>query len=315
MVSSHPQLIFGGGNIGQDWTTRESVEELLQTLKSLGISRLDTAPRYPTGRIGGSERLLGETGAAAQDFAIDTKILVLNRDASGTLEPPAVAESLQASYDRLHFPQDKKVHVLYCHAADPTTPLEEQAAGIDAQYRKGLFDQLGVSNFPLEVLAEYLDICEQKGYVKPTVCQNPYNLVSREAEQLIPSLRKHGVVFNAYSPLAMGFLSGKLTAGDVQGTRFGEGNTMGAHGRLLYDKQEMHNAIHFLTKTLEPYNISKPEAALRWLSYHSLLGPEDGIILGASKIPQLEQNVQAIKNGPLPDEVVSAIDSLWKTLS
>ncbi|KAE8150621.1 putative aldo/keto reductase [Aspergillus avenaceus] len=314
-TSSRPQLIYGGAGIGQEWTTRESISELLQTLESLGISRIDTAPRYPSTKPGESERLLGENGAAERGFTIDTKILVSSPGASGTLEPQAVDESLNTSYDRLRFPVGEKINVLYCHMPDPTTPLEEQAAGLDAQYRRGRFERLGVSNFSPDLLAQLLDICERNGYVKPTVVQNMYNLVDRESEQIIPLLRKHGIAFNAYSPLAMGFLNGKLTSGDIQGTRYAEGNAMGAHARTRYDKPKMHDAIMFLTRTLEPFNISKPEAALRWICYHSKLGSEDGVLLGASKIFQLKQNVESIERGPLPDEVVSAIEDLWKTLS
>ncbi len=59
--------------------------------------------------------------------------------------------------------------------------------------------QVGVSNFPPEMLCEFLEICEKKGYVKPSVYQGEYNLITRGAEQaLFPILRKHGMAFIAY---------------------------------------------------------------------------------------------------------------------
>lgn len=118
-----------------------------------------------------------------------------------------------------------------------------------------------------------------------------------------------------YSPLATGFLSGSLTSGNIQGTRFVEGNIMGMAARQQYDKKEMHDAINDLNKMLEPAGITKVDAALRWISYHSKLGAEDGIILGASKTSQIVQNVESIKKGPLPDDIVSAMDALWKTVA
>lgn len=82
-----------------------------------------------------------------------------------------------------------------------------------------------------------------------------------------------------------------------------------------FDKKELHDAIFKLTETLEPLNISKTEAALRWICYHSKLGSQDGVILGASKLDQILLNIESIGKGPLPENVVSIMDGLWKTLA
>lgn len=58
--------------------------------------------------------------------------------------------------------------------------------------------QLGVCNFPPDMLQEYLKICDKEGYVKPTVYQGRYNLISRELESIFPILREHGISFNAH---------------------------------------------------------------------------------------------------------------------
>lgn len=90
---------------------------------------------------------------------------------------------------------------------------------------------------------------------------------------------------------------------------------MGMAARQQYDRKEMHDAINTLDAKLKPAGITKVEAALRWISYHSKLGAEDGIILGASKIAQIAQNVESIGKGPLPDDIVEAIDGVWKQIS
>lgn len=117
------------------------------------------------------------------------------------------------------------------------------------------------------------------------------------------------------SPVAGGMLSGKLTAGDIQGTRFAKDNMIGTFSKMQYDKKELHDAIRYLSSVLEPAGVSKIEAGLRWICYHSQLRPEDGIILGASKPHYLEENVASIRKGPLPDEIVAAIEKTWETLS
>ncbi|KAJ7451676.1 NADP-dependent oxidoreductase domain-containing protein [Mycena latifolia] len=312
---SRPTLIFGGGPIGSTYATAESVSEILSALKALGINRIDTAARYPQTNPGESERLLGQVGAVAQGFVVDTKILVSD-DPSGSLEPVAVGNSLRESCERLALPNDGQVNVLYCHAPDRTTPLEAQAAGLDAQYKNGLFTQLGISNFPPELLARFIEICEREGFVKPTVFQGQYNILWRASEDaLFPLLRKHGIAFNAWSPLADGFLTGQLTAGKTDGTRFADGNLTGRYFKATYDKAEMHAAVRALGDLLGARGISSAEASLRWVCWHSALRAEDGVIVGASSMAQLAQNVAWIDKGALPEEVVAAMDAIWREVS
>lgn len=164
------------------------------------------------------------------------------------------------------------------------------------------------------MLSEFIDICEREGYVKPSVYQGIYNLIDRRHEGAVLDLvRKHGMQFVAHSPHASGFLHGALTSGNVEGTRFAEGNIMSMDARR-YDTEKHHEAIRFLDKTLAPFGIQKTEAALRWLAFHSQLGPQDAIIFGSSKIAQVKQNVEAFGRGPLPDEIVSALNGVWESL-
>lgn len=156
------------------------------------------------------------------------------------------------------------------------------------------------------MLEKFLSICEERKYVKPSIYQGEYNLVHRDVEDtLFPLLRKHNIHFVAYSPLGGGFLTGKFTAGNAEGTRFG--GPLGQRHRGIYDRPDFHNKVNELKRIIEPLGISPTGAALRWLAYHSELGEEDGIILGASKIEQLQQNVKDIEQGPLPEGVVEAI--------
>lgn len=90
---------------------------------------------------------------------------------------------------------------------------------------------------------------------------------------------------------------------------------MGQFFRAQYDKKEMHDAIARVRETIEPLDISNAEASLRWIYYHSSLGPGDGVILGASRPSQLAQNLAGIAKGPLPAHVVAAIDDIWNSIS
>lgn len=141
MELQHPVLIFGCATVGEEWPTTQCVEELLESLKCSGINEIDTAASYPATNVGASERLLGEADVSRQNFKVDTKVLVPDREAGGSLQPGAVQLSLQKSCEYLKL-RGQKLHVLYCHTIDRRTPLMEQASGLDKQYRKGLFDKV-----------------------------------------------------------------------------------------------------------------------------------------------------------------------------
>lgn len=152
MASKHPRLILGGSTIGVDnFATLEAVNDLLRVINPLGIKDIDTAAVYPIAHMGDSERLLGEAGAAAQGFAINTKILVLSKDASGTLEPAKIEQSFSTSQKRLQL-NGQKLNILHCHAPDYTTPLKTQAAALNALHQKGLFNKVRHSPFTLSIV-------------------------------------------------------------------------------------------------------------------------------------------------------------------
>lgn len=121
-----------------------------------------------------------------------------------------------------------------------------------------------------------------------------------------------------YSPLAGGFLTGKLKPTsdpkELRGTRFeiADDNPFGKAFRHWYDKPSMHEAIDKLRTLTTVNNISLESAAMRWLRFHSALEAGDGIIFGASKIPQVKSTCETSDAGPLPEGLVEELSNLWK---
>ena len=134
-------------------------------------------------------------------------------------------------------------------------------------------------------------------------------------EKLFPTIPRLGRGLTGYSPLAGGFLTGKFTptktADDLKGTRFEDGNLMGRMARHWYDKAGMHAGIEQLQTICKDNKVGMDEAAMRWLVYHSVLGAQDAVILGASKVAQIEGNARDLKKGPLPYGLVKELDALW----
>jgi len=191
---------------------------------------------------------------------------------------------------------------------------------MDTEYHKGSFGKLGVSNMSVEMLAEWLQIADEKGFIKPTVYQGQYNLLCRTYEaMLFPLLRKHNISFVAFSPLAGGFLTGKLTFSkmpeDLNGTRFevSDTNFGGMRYRSFYDKPAMHEALQKAAPICTRRGVSLVEAAVRWLLYHSHLKGDggDGVIVGPRNISQLDNYVKARSAGPLPEDLAKELADLW----
>lgn len=107
-----------------------------------------------------------------------------------------ILQSVDISVRDLRVPQ---ANIYYLHMPVRTTPLEDTVAGINEAYKAGKFKRFGISNYTPEEVEQIVKICEEKGYVKPTVYQGQYNPIVRGGEKdLFPVLRKHKIAFYAY---------------------------------------------------------------------------------------------------------------------
>lgn len=141
--------------------------------------------------------------------------------------------------------------------------------------------------------------------------------MARHAEHdLFPLLRKLKISFYAYSPIAGGFLvkdSASLKSKEVEG-RFGEQTFLGDIYRKLYGKESMYQALDGWGEIATAAGISKAALAYRWVTYHSGLRKVngDGIVIGASKISQLEETLTAIEAGPLDVRAAKRASDIWE---
>lgn len=206
--------------------------------------------------------------------------------------------------------------MFYLHCPDAQIPLEETLAGVNEAYKLGLFKRFGVSNFSAAEVSQTHEICSKNNYVLPTVFQGNYAPIARRLEtEVFPTLRKLGISFYAYSPLAGGFLT-KSKQQITEGA--GRFNTNFMNG--MYDDMYLRPAyLEVLEKweaIAEEQGCSRAELAYRWVDFHSFLKVEhgDAMIVGASKFEQVEPTLKSVRNGPLKKEVVDKINGLWELL-
>jgi aflatoxin B1 aldehyde reductase len=119
--------------------------------------------------------------------------------------------------------------------------------------------------------------------------------------------------------VAGGLFSGKIKSADIEpeGGRFSSKNPTGANYRNRYFKDSTFRALQTIERAVEKHpGLTLIETALRWAVHHSQLriknGGGDGILIGISSYEQLDSNLDNLEKGPLPDDVVKALDEAWQ---
>ena len=234
----------------------------------------------------------------------------MNPRITGRLDADAAYQQVGESLSRLNLPS---VDTVFLHFPDPATPVESVLSAMADLYDQGKFRELGLSNFPAWMAADVWHICDRHGWVKPTVYEGIYNPLTRRAEgELNACLDRFGMRFSAYHPLCGGLLTG----------RYGKYEDAPSDGRFThrpnyqnrYWKRSFFDAVDVIKEAAGKYGITTAEAAYRWLAYHSMLNGErgDAVIIGASGLHHLIQNMEALKAGPLPDELIETFETAWQ---
>ena len=291
-------MTFGESVFGSD------VGAFVNAFLDAGYDELDTAYVYNDGNC---ERMLGDVlPKLGRPFSIATKV---NPRISGKLDSAAAYKQVGESLERMNLPS---VDTVFLHFPDPATPVESVLSAMADLHDQGKFRELGLSNFPAWMVADAWHICDRHGWVKPTVFEGIYNPLTRKAEtELNACLNAFGLRFYAYNPMAGGLLTG----------RYGKFEDAPTDGRFThrpnyqarYWKKSFFDAVDLIKYSAEKHGFSSVEATYRWLAYHSMLSGErgDAIIIGASKLSHLLQNMAALKAGPLPDEMVEVFNNAW----
>lgn len=309
------QVYLGAATIGSGINARvKTVAELtafLAPFHAHGHRVVDTARAYvPAGGEGSSEALLGEEGSSLQ---IDSKVTSFFAGAHKR-------DSILKSGNDIIAALKTTPHVLYLHAPDRATPFSETVAAMNELHKEGKFKEFGLSNYSAAEVQEIVDIARQQSAIAPTVYQGQYNALCRRAEkELFPTLRKNGIRFVGWSPLAGGILTGKISHGAAveSGTRFDDSdpqNHIASMYRRIYDRAAVHAAIDNLKSVAAAANLTPADVALRWTRYHSALTPEDALIIGASSTEQLERNLTDLDGGTLPQALVDSVNAIYEAI-
>ena len=301
---SEVNLILGTMTFGES-VFQPDAGEFINTFLNAGYDELDTAYVYNEGN---SECLLGEVlQDLKRPFRVATKV---NPRISGKLDADAAYKQVNESLERMKL---HSVDTVFLHFPDPATPIESVLSAMADLYEWGKYKELGLSNFPAWMVADVWHICDRHGWVKPTVFEGVCNPLTRRAEaELNDCLNHFGMRFYAYNPMCGGLLSGRY--GKFEDTPTDGRFTHRPNYQGRYWKKSYFDAVDVIKTAAEKNGITSIEATYRWLAYHSMLNAErgDAILIGASKLNHLKQNMDAVKAGSLPEEVAAAFDEAWQ---
>ena len=297
------KLVLGTMTFGES-VFAPDVGKFIQTFLDNGGEELDTAYVYNDGTC---EKMIGEALPSLSRCSVATKV---NPRITGKLDAEAAYMQLNESLERLGL---SSADTVYLHFPDPATPVISVLSAMADMHEQGKYRELGLSNFPAWMVADVWHICDKHGWVKPTVYEGIYNPLTRRAEgELNACLNNFGMRFYAYNPMAGGLLTGRYSsfADAPSDGRF----THRPNYQKRYWKESYFRAIDLLKEACGREGLNTIDATYRWLAYHSMLDDSrgDAIIIGASKLNHLVQNMESVKAGPLPESVVSAFDEAWE---
>jgi aryl-alcohol dehydrogenase-like predicted oxidoreductase len=279
----------------------QAAELMLDAALDAGITAVDTANAYAGGV---TEAILGALLPGRRDrIVLATKAGMQHPDAGDNplLSPAALRAGLDGSLGRLRIDH---VDLFYLHQPDRDTPVADSLAAVKDFIDQGKVSAYGVSNHAAWQISEINHTADGLGMPRPVVGQNLYNLLARRIEdEYLEFARTTGLLTMVYNPLAGGLLTGRysFTNKPTEG-RFGDSRLAAMYTERYWDERTF-TAITALSAIAGDAGIGLVELSLRWLLSKPGVG---AVLLGGSKLAQLQANIAAAAAGPLPEDVVVA---------
>jgi L-glyceraldehyde 3-phosphate reductase len=283
----------------------ETQRAIVRRAFDLGITHFDLANNYGP-PYGSAEQTFGRL--LATDLEPYRDELVISTKAGYDMWPGPYGDhgsrkyllaSLDQSLGRMGLDY---VDIFYSHRFDPDTPLEETMGALDAAVRAGKALYVGISSYNSHRTRQAAEILRQLG--TPLLIHQPsYSMLNRwiEDDHLLDTLEELGVGCIAFSPLAQGLLTNRYLNGVPADSRVATGGAMTAD--MLTDERLAR--VRALNEVATRRGQTLAELALVW----ALRDPRmTSLVIGASSVAQLEDNVAALANTELTDTELADID-------
>ncbi|WP_229830450.1 L-glyceraldehyde 3-phosphate reductase [Actinoplanes ianthinogenes] len=290
-------------NFGDDKPI-ETQRAVLRRAFDLGVTHFDLANNYGP-PYGSAEINFGRL--LAEDFAPYRDELVISTKAGYDMWPGPYGEWGSRKYVTASLDQSLRrmkldyVDIFYSHRFDPETPLEETMGALDAAVRAGKALYVGISSYSPAKTAEAAAILKDLG--TPLLIHQPsYSMLNRWIEdELLGVLEQVGAGCIGFSPLAQGMLTDRYLNGVPQGSRADEQKSLTKE----WLTEENLEKIRALNAIAERRGQSLAQMAIAW----SVRDPRmTSVVLGASSVAQLENNLAALGNTSFSEQELAEID-------
>jgi len=282
--------------------------ECMQAAHDAGVNFFDNAEAYAGGK---SEQIMGEALRQLDwprwSYVVTTKLFwgIHGQDPNmrNTLNRKYLMQAIDGSLERfgLDF-----VDVVYCHRADPDTPMEETVRAMSDMVAQGKALYWGTSEWSADEIRHAIDIAERHHLHKPVTEQSQYNLLERDKVE-VEYARLHaetGYGNTTWSPLASGLLTGKYRDGIPEGSRAALSGYEWLNDRM--SDQDAVAQIERLRPIAERLDCTMAQLAIAWCTKHPMVS---SVITGASRASQVVENMKAVDVMPkLTDDVLAEID-------
>ncbi|CAK5272381.1 unnamed protein product [Mycena citricolor] len=291
-----PLLSLGGWLTIGGSVTGDPVKEIIQTAFENGINMFDTAEVYARGK---SElemgRVFKELGYKRSDLIISTKLYWGARGGPNDngLSRKHIIEGMQESLARL---QMDYVDIVFAHRPDRTVPMEETVRAFNYVIEKGWAFYWGTSEWSAGEIEEAYHVASKLNLIAPIAEQLQHNMFHRERpeKEFAGLYRKYQYGTTIWSPLASGLLTGKYNNGIPPDSRFARESMFQNRVDNLQKNEGLAQIekVKQLTKIAESLDSTPTALALAWLAKNPNTST---IILGVTSVPQLMQNLEALK--------------------
>ena len=295
-----------------------AAKEMLAAAMDAGINFFDNAEAYAQGQ---SEVVMGEAFKALKwprlHYVESTKFFWgLGRDVGNpvnridTLNRKYLTQAIDGSLQRMGL---DFIDLVFCHRADPNTPIEETVWAMSDMITRGKALYWGTSEWSAADIRAAWDIADRHHLHKPVMEQPQYHLFHRKrVEQEYGRLYEDiGLGLTTWSPLASGLLTGKYRNGIPAGSR-GALENMGWLAKGLTDAAK-NAAVAKLETIAGELGATVSQLAIAWAAKNSRVS---SVITGASNVGQLRANLGAVDVLPkLTPDVLARIDEITLPLS
>lgn len=267
--------------------------DCLSAARDAGVNFFDNAEAYAGGE---SERIMGESfkklGWARHEYVVSTKLFWGIHDAvnmRNTLNRKYLSQAIDASLTRMGL---DFVDLVFCHRADPHTPLEETVWAMSDMITQGKALYWGTSEWTADEIRAAWDIAERHHLHKPVMEQPQYNLlwrdrVEKEYRRLYEDI---GLGLTIWSPLASGLLTGKYIDGVPEGSR---ASLQGYEWLKRTLTDDARNArVKALKAIADDLGVSLAELAIGWCAKNPNVST---VITGASRVEQVHENMKSLR--------------------